>query len=160
MGLANGRRRHFTQAQRAHLALAHQVTQRTHAVLDGHFFVPAVQVIQVDHIGLQAAQAVFAVAAQSLGATIDNAFDTVVELHTCQTTFAREREAAAVLFEHTADQRLVGTKAIQGGGVEQGDTRVECGQQQALGGLRAGRHTVRVAQVHAAKANAADAEGA
>ena len=160
MGLADGGGRHFTQAQRAHLAFAHQVAQGTHAVFDGHFFVPAVQVVQINHIGLQAAQAVFAVAAQALGAAIDDAFDTVVELHTCQAAFAGQREAAAVLLEHPTYQGFVGTKAIQGGGVEQGDTRVECGQQQALGGLRAGRHTVRVAQVHAAKANAADAEGA
>eukprot|EP01034_Spumella_vulgaris_P030494 gene30494-37719_t len=49
--------RHFRQADAADLARAHQVGQRAHTVFNGHTLVPAVQVVQVNHIGLQTAQA-------------------------------------------------------------------------------------------------------
>ena len=56
-------RRDLAQAQRPHLARSHQLGHRADAVLDRHRLVPAVQVVQVDDLGAQAPQAVFAVAA-------------------------------------------------------------------------------------------------
>src|SRR6059058_4331807 len=48
------------------LALFHQPAQFADAVLDRDLLVPAMQVVQVDHVGLQAAQAVLAVPADRL----------------------------------------------------------------------------------------------
>ena len=156
MGLADGGGGHLAQAQGAHLARAHQVAQGTHAVLDGHLLVPAVQVVQVDAVRLQPAQAVFAVAAQGLGAPVDDAFDAIVELHTTHAALAGQREAAAVGTQHAAHQGFVGAEAIECRRVEQRDTGIQRAQQHALGICGGRGNAIGVAQVHAAEANAAD----
>ena len=51
---------HFAQAKGANLAGGHQLGQRADAVLNRHLLVPAVQVIQVNHVGLQALERGFA----------------------------------------------------------------------------------------------------
>ena len=90
------------------------------------------QVIQVDDIGFQAAQAVFAGGLNGGGAAVDDAhqFAVAVDIKTLQAAFTRQREAAAVRAHDPADQRFVGTEAVERGGVEQRDAAVERRQQQ------------------------------
>ena len=51
---------HFAQAKGANFSSGHQIGQGTDAVLNRHLLVPAVQVIQVNHVGLQALERGFA----------------------------------------------------------------------------------------------------
>ena len=54
MGQLEGGGGHFGQAQMAHFACFDHATHFAHAFCDGDVFVVAVQVIQIDDIGLQA----------------------------------------------------------------------------------------------------------
>ncbi|MDT4870349.1 hypothetical protein FQZ97_1054230 [compost metagenome] len=158
--LAEGGGGHLGQSQRAHLARAHQVAHRAHAVFHRHLLVPAVQVVEVDHVGFEAAQAVFAIPADGLRPAVDHALHAVVELHAGHAALAGQREFAAVLREHVAHMRFAGAETVQGGGVEVRHTLVERSEQHALGLLLRHRRAVSVADVHAAQANGTDLEGA
>jgi hypothetical protein len=158
VGPPQGDLRHFGQADRPHLAGSNQIGHRTHALLDRNLLVPAVQVVQVDHVGLQVAQAVFTVTPYGLRTPVDDTLDPVGEAHAGHAPLACERELVAVAAHHLTHQLLVGTEAVQGRGVEQRDTRVECGKQHTLALLRRGRNTIRMAQVHAAQADGRDRE--
>ena len=162
MRFAQGGCRHFGQADGLDLARAHQVAQGTHAVFYRHRFVPAVQVIQVDHFGLQAAQRGLASGLDGRGPPVDHAHQLAVarHVHALHAAFAGERETFAFSLEHLANQGFVGAKAVQRGGVEQRDTGVECGQQNLFALLGGWRQAVGVAQVHTAKADGGDCEGA
>ena len=162
MGAAQRGGRHFRQANAADLARAHQVGQRAHAVFNGHALVPAVQVVQVNHIRLQAAQAVFAGLAQRGGAPVNHAHQLAVaiHIHALHAAFAGQGEAVAVWLHHPAHQGFVGAKAVQRSGVEQGHARIQRGQQHTLALLSADRGAIGVREVHAAQANGADLERA
>src|SRR3569832_858803 len=58
MRLADRIRRHFRQADGPDLTCAHHLGQRADALLDWDALVPAVQIIEIDDIRLQASQAV------------------------------------------------------------------------------------------------------
>ena len=109
----------FAQANLTHLACAHEVTQCTHAVLNRHLFVPAVQVVQVNHIRAQTRQAVFTIFTKRLGTTVNHALHTFGEGHARHAAFAAQGDLAAVRFERFAHQQLIGAKAIERGGVKQ-----------------------------------------
>ena len=79
MRAAQGVGGHFRQTDALDLALAHQVGQRADTVFDRHFLVPSMQVIQIDDIGAQALQAVFASALDGFRPTIDCALTALVE---------------------------------------------------------------------------------
>lgn len=132
VGLSQRVGRNLGQADGADLARAHQVAQRAHAVLDRHRFVPAVQVVEVDHVGVEALERFLAGRANGLGAAVDHAhlLAVALEVDAGHAALAREREAAAVLGQHAADQALVGAEAVQRGGVEMGHAGVERGQQE------------------------------
>jgi hypothetical protein len=87
-----------------------------------------VQVVEVDHIGLQTAQAVFAIFAQRLGSAINHTLDAIRKSHTRQAALAGQSEALAMGLEHLTQQVFIGSKAIQGGGVKQRDSIVQRGQ--------------------------------
>ena len=160
MGFAQGAGRHLRQTNGLDLALAHQVAQCAHTVFDRHFFVPTVQVIQVDHIGLEAAKCVFAGLFDGFGAAVDDAhFAAVALFHALHAAFAGQREAVAVRLHHLAHQRLVGAKAIQRGGVEKRHTLVQGSEQNPLALLGRDRCAISMAEVHAAQADGADVKG-
>jgi hypothetical protein len=119
-----------------------------------------VQVVKVDHVGLQAAQAVFAIPADRLGPAVDHALHAIVELHACHAALAGQRELAAVLREHVAHMRFARAETVERCGVEVGHAVVERGEQHALGLFPGHRRTVSVADVHAAQADGADLERA
>ncbi len=121
VGPAQRRGRYLGQADRADLAGAHQVGQRADAVLDRHLLVPAVQVVQIDHVGAQPTQAVLAGLLQRLRPAVDHPL-AVDALHAA---LARQREPRAVRRQHAADQFLVGAEAVQRGGVEQRHAQIE-----------------------------------
>ena len=160
VGAAQRAGRHFGQAQCAHLAFFHQTRHFAHAVFNGYFLVETVQVVEVNDVGLQAAQAVFAVLAQRRRSAINHALDAIRECHARQATLAGQGEALTVGFEHLAQQGFVGPKAIQCGGVKQRDTGIQRGQQHALSGFMRRGHAVGVAQAHAAQTEGRDLEGA
>ncbi|MCY1169803.1 hypothetical protein D9M73_98530 [compost metagenome] len=162
MGLAQGAGRNLRQANAANMAFFYQVSQRAHAVLDGYFFVPAVQVIEIDHVGLQATQAVFAVFAYGCRAAVNHTHNLPVagHIHAMQSTFAGQGELAAMRLHDTADQCFIRAKAIQRGGIEQRHTGIQRGQQHTLALLRRHRRSVGMAEVHATQADGAYGERA
>jgi hypothetical protein len=155
----------FAQAQRAQLAGANQVAHGPDAVLDGHRprarLVPAVQVVQVDDVRLQALQAVFAVAPDGLGAAVDHPLQRPArpDRLAAQAALGAQHITLAVPLHRTAEQRLVGAKAIERCGVEQRHAGVQRVQQQALGIGLLWRQAIGVAEAHAAQADGRDGEG-
>src|SRR5688572_18117310 len=61
VGLADRGRRHLAQANGPDLALPDQIGERADAVFDRHALVPAMEVIDVDHLRLQTREAFLAV---------------------------------------------------------------------------------------------------
>ena len=119
------------------------------------------QVVQIDHLGLQTAQRVFAGLLDRLGAAIDDAhFGAVALVHTLHAAFAGQGEFLAVRLHHLTHQRFVGAKAIQGGGVKKVHALIERSEQNPLALFGRDRCAISVAEVHAAQANGADVEGA
>ena len=109
------------------------------------------QVIQINHIGLQTAQGVFAGLTKRLRAAINYPNKlTIARVHALHAALAGQRELLAMRLQDFAHQGLIGAKAIQGGGVKKGDTVVECGEQHAFCLLDGDGRAIRVAQVHAA----------
>ena len=144
------------------MSFAHHVCKCPHAVFNGNRLVPAVQVVQVDHIGLQAAQAVFAGFLQGGRATVNHAHQLAVSrhIHTLHAAFAGQRELVAVRLHDLAHQGFVGAKAIQSCRVEQRHASVQRGEQDALALLAGNRCTIGMAQVHTAQADGTDIKGA
>ena len=153
---------HFAQAKGANLAGGHQLGQRADAVLNRHLLVPAVQVIQVNHVGLQALERGFARGANGFGPAINDTHQFAFArcIHARHAAFAGQREAAAVSGQHIADQRFIGPEAVQRGRVKHSHTGVQRGQQHALALLCRHWRAVGMAEVHAAEADGRNAEGA
>src|SRR4029434_7249753 len=82
----------FRKPDRLDLAFFHQVRQGADALLDWHPLVPAVQVVNVDDIGLQALEALLAVLLDHLGAPVDLALTLRVPEHAA---FGDENEFVA-----------------------------------------------------------------
>ena len=117
------------------------------------------QVIQVDHISLQSAQAVFAIASERFRTPIDHPLESVGKLHTGHTSLAGQCDCPAVRFEHPPEQLFVVAKAVQSSGVKQRNAGIQRCQQNPLALLGRNRRAVGMAEVHAAQANGADLEG-
>ena len=81
-------------------------------------------------------------------------------IHAGHAAFAGQGEAAAVFGQHVADQRFIGPESVQRGGVEHVHASVQRGQQHALALRCRHRRAVGMTEVHAAKADGGDAEGA
>ena len=89
---AHGGGRDLAQADRPDLAGLDQVGQRADAVFDRHALVPAVQVVEVDDVGLQPRQAVVAVRLMASGGRRSRAGP--ARCGTCRTCWrARTRRA-------------------------------------------------------------------
>jgi len=155
--LAQGRRGDFRKADCPDLPLLHQIRQRPDAVLDGHVPVLPMEVIEIDHVGLQALQAVAARAPQRLGTTVDHPRARLVPE---DPALAGEHDVGAVRLEDRADELLVGAESIEGCGVEQRDAAIERRAQDRLGDVPRRRRGVGVAEVHASQPEGRDAEWA
>ena len=125
---ANRRGRHLAQPDGPDLALAHEVGQGTDAVFHRHALVPAVEVVEVDDVGLQARQALFAVAPDGLGPPVDLALACRVAEHAA---LAREHDPVAVLAERGAEERSRWRRSRTAP-----PCRSACSQGRAPGGAR------------------------
>ena len=153
--------RHFGQANGANLARTHQIGQRPYALFDGHLFVPTVQVVQVDHIGLQASKCVFAGLTDRGRAAINHTYLGAIALvHALHAAFAGQNELVAVRLHHLAHQGLVSPKTIKCSSIKKRHTCVQRREQHTLALFARDGSAISVAQVHAAQANGADGEGA
>src|SRR5687768_18488998 len=94
--LADRRCRDFAQADRPYLSLCHQIRHRTHALLDGQTFVPAVKVVQIDDVGPQPGEAVLARLPDDFGATVNLTLPLRIAEHAA---LAREDELRAAIAE-------------------------------------------------------------
>src|SRR5258705_10154588 len=83
------------------LSLSHDVGHGPDAVFDRNPLVPAVEVIEIDHIGLQALEAVLAGLCQNLRPAVDLAQSLRVAEHAA---FAREDVVATAMLERIADE--------------------------------------------------------
>ena len=128
MRLAQRRGGDLRQADRPDLPLLHQIRQRPDAVLDRHVRVLAVQVIQIDHVGLQARQTVVAHAPQRVGTRVDRPPARLVPEHPA---LAGEHDVGAMRLEDGAEELLVGAESIEGRGVEHRDAAIERRAQDA-----------------------------
>ena len=162
VGAAQRGGRHFAQAQRTQLAFGLQARHLAHRFLDRHGFVPAVQVVQVDHVGAQPLQAGLDIAANGFGPAVDHPLKRPARPDRLagHAALAAQRDALAVRLQHPAYQRLIGAEAVQRRGVEQRDARIQRLQQQPLGIGHRRRRAVGVAQVHAAQPDGRDVERA
>ena len=114
MGFFEGGGGNFRQADGADFALLHQIGQRADAFFNRDVFIPTVQVVEVDHIGLQALQRGFALLLEGGGAAVDYA----LAVNAAHAAFAGEENLFSVGFERFADQGFVGAEAVKGGGIE------------------------------------------
>ena len=155
MRFVQGSARDFRQANASNVAFFDHVSQCAHTVFNRHAFVPAVQVVQVNHIGLQAAQAVFTGLLNRGWPAVNHPhqFSITRHIHTLHAAFAGQCEFVAMRLHHLADQGFVRAKAVQRGGVKQGHSGVKRCQQYPLALLCSDRRAVGVAQVHAAQAD-------
>ena len=149
-GLAQGIGRHLGQADRADLALLDQVRQRADQILDRHGEIAAVQIVEVDVVGLEQLERDFQFAADGIGVAIDAALFAADE----NAHLRGERNLVATRpLSALADLRLVVAHAIKPRGIEVVVAEIERMVEQARTILVAGRLAVGPAQRHAAKAD-------
>ena len=149
LGPADCRSRNFRKPDFLYLALLDKSAQRTDAVLDRHWraLVEAMQVIQVDDVGLQAAERILDVILQFLRPAIDCAH-TVLATHAA---LADKHDVVAMWFQIGSDELLVAAEAVQRCAVEMGDAQVQGTPQDSVTRLLARRYTVGMREIHAAE---------
>ena len=156
MRFTNGGRRNFTQTQGSDPAPFHQTRQLADTVFNRYFFIPAVKVIQIDHFGLQAPEAVLTIFSDGLWASVNHPLHSVRKTHARHTTFAGQGVTLAVRFEHAPHQLFIGTKAIQSCSIKEVDACIQCRKQQAFALFGRWRHPVGITQTHTAQADGTD----
>ena len=127
------------------LACFDQPRQLADALLDRQALVPAVQVVEVDDIGAQVAEAVLEVAADDLGPAVDHPLAVEAE----HAALGRQQVVAAAPLEHLAEQPLVGAEAVERRGVQVGVAEVERREQDGRRLLGRWRRAVGMRQAHA-----------
>ena len=137
----------------ADLPLLHQIGERADAVLDRHALVPAVQIVQVDHIGLQALRRLSSQVCFRISGLPSSSRRARNMPHLLAST-----NSLAPVFERFAEQRFVGAEAVERGRIEKGVAEVERLQQHLRRGFRIGRRAIGVAQAHAAEADGGNFE--
>ncbi len=154
--LSKRRRRHLGQADRPDLSFLHEIREGADALFDRQPLVPAVQVVEVDDIGLQPLEALLAVLPDHLGSAVDLTLTLRVPEHAA---LGDEDELAPAAAEHVADERLVRAEAVQRRRVDVRVSEVERLQQDGGRRLLIGRRAVGVRQAHAAKTDGGGIEG-
>ena len=120
-----------------------------------------VQVVKVDHIGLQASKRIFAGLTDRGRASVNHSHLGFIALvHALRATSAGHNELVAVRLLQIAHQGLVSPKTTERSGIERRHIRVQRRKQYTLALYAGNRCTIGVAEVHAAQADSADGEGA
>ena len=107
-------RARFADAERAHLALLHQLAHGADRILDRHFRIDAVLVIEIDHIDAEALQALLA----GLDHEVRPAVGEFAVLAAEIAELGRQHHAGAAALDRLADEFLVVAGAIGVGTVE------------------------------------------
>ena len=121
LGLAQLRDGEVRAADLAHLARLDEFAQRAQRVGDGHRVVGVVQLVEVDVVGAESAQRVLAGAAHVVGL----APKCVSSMRHAE--LGRDDDLVAAAPERHAEQHLGLGGAVDVGGVEEGDARLEGG---------------------------------
>ena len=143
--------RHFGQSHGANLALAHQFRKRAHALLDGHAFLPTMQIVKIDDLGLEASQTILASLFEGLRPAVDDAPRTCIGTHALDAALACQRKLPAKRREGAPHQFLVRAKTVQRRGVEMSHAKIARPHQNARRRLRRRRHAIGMTQIHAPK---------
>ena len=112
------------------------------------------EVVEVDDVGAEATQGGLGGRPDRLRPPVDDP----LAVDPGHAALAGEDDPVAVWSEDPADELLVGAEAVERCGVEVGDARARAPRAAALSLLALGRCAVRVAEIHAAQAEAADLE--
>ena len=155
MGTTEGACGHLGKANRADLTLRHEVGQGPDTLFDRHPTVPAMKVIEVDHVDTQTLKALIAGRIQDLRTPVQLPLFTPG-----QAALRRQDEAVTVRSQDLPDQPLVVTEPVDRSGVEEGATGVEGAQKDSLS-LGPGRwRAIGMGQAHAAQSDLRDFERA
>ena len=128
---AQRRGRHLRQADRAHLALAHQIApSRRRCPRSAPSCPSGAGSRGRSRRCCRRCRLSSQLRAERLGPAVDHALARRRRLHAGHAALAGQRDPLAVRLQHPADQRLVGAEAVQRRGVEQRDARVERREQQ------------------------------
>ena len=140
------------QPEVADLALLHELGHRADGLLDRRVGVDAVLVVEVDVVDAEAPQRSLGRLAHVLGPAADAAGGRVVGVAD-DAELGRQHDLVAAAGDRAADELLVGVRAVDVGGVEEGHAEVE----RAVD--RGDRLGVVAAAVELGHAHAAEAEG-
>ncbi len=143
------------QADGADLALFDQARQRADAFLDRHVGIDAVQVVKVDDVGLQLAQAQLAGLSQHLGTAV--ARDLAGRI-LGDAALAGKHVLVASIRQVLANQALVMPATVHRRGIKETVAVVECRVEQFAGLVVVRPRTVTHGDVHAAEADRGNGE--
>ena len=149
-------RSNFRKPDVPDLALLLQVTEGAGTFFDRDILVPAVEIVEIDDIGLKVGEAFFAGLDDGLWASVDASLAVFVD---DDSTLAREHELIAALLEHVADELFVVPETVDARGVEKRVSDLECVKQRALGFFGVGL-AVGLGHTHAADPDGGDLEAA
>src|SRR5262245_54695766 len=112
MGLADRCRRDFTESDGSDFSFLHEIGDRSDAFLDRPPLVPAVQVVEVDDLGLQPLKALLAVLADHLRAAINLPLTLGVAEHAA---LRGEHVFTAPVLQYLTEQRFVRAESVERG---------------------------------------------
>ena len=113
----------FGEPEETHLTLADQLSHRAHRLFDRHVRIDPVQVVQVDDIDTEAAEAGFARRPHTLGSRVHLGCRAARAENEAE--FAGQDDLTASFSDRTADERLVGASPVCIGGIDQRDAQIE-----------------------------------
>ena len=122
------------RADLAHLARAHQLVERAERLVDRHGAVGHVQLVEVDAIGAEPAEAVFD------GAPDVRRARTLVVLVDLRAELRRDDRFVPTAGESAPEVLLAARPAVHVGGVKQVDTGIECSPHHGFGLLAIDAH--------------------
>ena len=158
MGAADRLHAGLGEAEVLHLAFADQVLHRAGDVFDRHVRIDAMLVEEIDDVGPQPLE-------RSLGDRLD-VLRPAVEAAACACGPISKPNLVAITTslaqrrERLADQLLVGERAVDLRGVEEGDAAFDRGADSLIISPRVRRRSVGVAHAHAAEADGRDLQTA
>ena len=123
-GAFNRRGRGFGQAQKTHFAGAHQLGHGAHGVFDGHGFVDAVLVVQINLLDAQTLSAGVATGLHVFGPAIDAARRRVGRVAR-DAELGRDEHVLSAPCNRLANQQFMGVRPIEVGRIEEVEALVE-----------------------------------
>ena len=139
------------------LAFADQVLDRAGDIFDRHVRVDAMLIEEIDDARLQSLERRFSHLLDVLGPAVEAPLLAVFGIDV-ETELCCDHHVVAERSERLANQFLVGERAVDFGGVEEGDTAFERRPDERNSLLLVDRGTVAVAQSHAAEADGRNLE--